>query len=108
VRGSPKRRLAARHAAPAPAPASRRPRAALTPTPPPPRRRAQAVAARAAQRDAGVGRCLFVDLDVHQGDGTATIFRDGAPPFRRAGGKGFWERAAGALRTALAGPARRA
>jgi hypothetical protein len=40
----------------------------------------QAVATRAAQRDAGVGRCLFVDLDVHQGDGTAAIFRDGARP----------------------------
>lgn len=34
----------------------------------------QAVAARAAQRDAGVRQCLFVDLDVHQGDGTAAIF----------------------------------
>lgn len=34
----------------------------------------QAVAARAAQRDAGVGKVLFVDLDVHQGDGTASIF----------------------------------
>ncbi len=29
-----------------------------------------AVAARAAQRDAGVGQVLFVDLDTHQGDGT--------------------------------------
>jgi hypothetical protein len=37
----------------------------------------QAVAARAAQRDAGVERVLFVDLDVHQGDGTAAIFADG-------------------------------
>ncbi|GFH05661.1 hist_deacetyl domain-containing protein, partial [Haematococcus lacustris] len=36
----------------------------------------QAVAARAAQRDAGVGKVLFVDLDVHQGDGTAAIFQD--------------------------------
>ncbi|KAL4428051.1 hypothetical protein ABPG75_002140 [Micractinium tetrahymenae] len=35
----------------------------------------QAVAARAAQRDAGIGQVLFVDLDVHQGDGTAAIFR---------------------------------
>ena len=34
----------------------------------------QAVAARSVQRDAGVGRVLFVDLDVHQGDGTAAIF----------------------------------
>ena len=33
-----------------------------------------AVAARAAQRDAGVDRVLILDLDVHQGDGTATIF----------------------------------
>ncbi|CAL8468568.1 g8108 [Coccomyxa elongata] len=33
-----------------------------------------AVAARAAQRDAGVKKVLFVDLDVHQGDGTAAIF----------------------------------
>jgi acetoin utilization deacetylase AcuC-like enzyme len=35
----------------------------------------QAVAARAAQRDAGVGQVLFVDLDVHMGDGTAAIFQ---------------------------------
>ncbi|KAF8065528.1 hypothetical protein HT031_003129 [Scenedesmus sp. PABB004] len=35
-----------------------------------------AVAARAAQRDAGVGQVLMLDLDVHQGDGTATIFAD--------------------------------
>jgi len=41
-----------------------------------------AVAARSVQRDAGVGRILFVDLDVHQGDGTAAIFAaddSGAP-----------------------------
>ena len=37
----------------------------------------QAVAARAAQRDAGVEKVLFVDLDVHQGDGTAAIFAGG-------------------------------
>jgi acetoin utilization deacetylase AcuC-like enzyme len=36
----------------------------------------QAVAAAAARRDCGVERILFVDLDVHQGDGTATIFAD--------------------------------
>ncbi|GBF88042.1 histone deacetylase [Raphidocelis subcapitata] len=36
----------------------------------------QAVAARAAQRDAGMRRVLFVDLDVHQGDGTAAIFEN--------------------------------
>lgn len=36
----------------------------------------QAVAARAAQRDMGVEHVLFIDLDVHQGDGTATIFAD--------------------------------
>lgn len=35
-----------------------------------------AVAARAAQHEAGVGRVLIVDCDVHQGDGTASIFRD--------------------------------
>eukprot|EP00884_Botryococcus_braunii_P009578 jgi/Botrbrau1/18621/Bobra.0367s0059.2 len=34
-----------------------------------------AVAARVAQRQEGVGQILFVDLDVHQGDGTATIFQ---------------------------------
>ncbi|KAI7841442.1 hypothetical protein COHA_004837 [Chlorella ohadii] len=34
----------------------------------------QAVAARSVQRDMGVERILFVDLDVHQGDGTAAIF----------------------------------
>ena len=33
-----------------------------------------AVAARAAQRDAGVEKVLFIDLDVHHGDGTAAIF----------------------------------
>jgi acetoin utilization deacetylase AcuC-like enzyme len=33
-----------------------------------------AVAARAAQRDAGVQQVLMLDLDVHQGDGSATIF----------------------------------
>jgi acetoin utilization deacetylase AcuC-like enzyme len=36
----------------------------------------QAVAAKACQRDAGIERCMFVDLDVHQGDGTAAIFAD--------------------------------
>ena len=33
-----------------------------------------AVAARAIQRDAGVGRVLILDLDVHHGDGTAAVF----------------------------------
>ena len=37
-----------------------------------------AVAARVAQRDHGITRILIVDLDVHQGDGTAAIF-DGDP-----------------------------
>ena len=36
----------------------------------------QAVAARSIQRDMNVGRILFVDLDVHQGDGTAAIFHN--------------------------------
>ena len=36
----------------------------------------QAVAAKSVQRDMAVGQILFVDLDVHQGDGTAAIFRD--------------------------------
>ena len=35
-----------------------------------------AVAARVAQRDHGVERVLIVDLDVHQGDGTAALLRD--------------------------------
>lgn len=33
-----------------------------------------AVGARAAQRDAAVGQVLMLDLDVHQGDGSAAIF----------------------------------
>lgn len=33
-----------------------------------------AVAARAAQRDAALHRVLLLDLDVHQGDGSASIF----------------------------------
>jgi acetoin utilization deacetylase AcuC-like enzyme len=33
-----------------------------------------AVAGKAAQRDAGVGQVLMMDLDVHQADGSATIF----------------------------------
>lgn len=36
----------------------------------------QAVAARSVQRDAGVEKILFCDLDTHQGDGTAAIFLD--------------------------------
>ncbi|WIA16516.1 hypothetical protein OEZ85_013194 [Tetradesmus obliquus] len=35
-----------------------------------------AVAGKAAQRDAGIGQVLMLDLDVHQGDGSATIFAD--------------------------------
>ncbi|MEM0895670.1 MAG: histone deacetylase [Verrucomicrobiota bacterium] len=35
-----------------------------------------AVAARIAQRDHGVTRVLVLDLDVHQGDGTAAIFEN--------------------------------
>jgi acetoin utilization deacetylase AcuC-like enzyme len=35
-----------------------------------------AVAARVLQRDCGVTRVAVVDCDVHQGDGTAAIFRD--------------------------------
>lgn len=35
-----------------------------------------AVAARVLQRDHGVQRVLICDLDVHQGNGTASIFRD--------------------------------
>ncbi len=34
-----------------------------------------AIAARIAQREAGIDRVLVVDTDVHQGDGTAAIFR---------------------------------
>jgi acetoin utilization deacetylase AcuC-like enzyme len=35
-----------------------------------------AVAARAVQRESGVRRVAVLDLDVHQGNGTAAIFRD--------------------------------
>lgn len=35
-----------------------------------------AIAARIAQRDHGIGRVAVIDLDVHQGDGTAAIFED--------------------------------
>jgi acetoin utilization deacetylase AcuC-like enzyme len=35
-----------------------------------------AVAARAAQRDFGVARIAVIDLDVHQGNGTAAIFQN--------------------------------
>lgn len=41
----------------------------------------QAVAARALQRDVGISRILFCDLDVHQGDGTASIFEGDASVF---------------------------
>ncbi|MGE3181612.1 MAG: histone deacetylase, partial [Phycisphaerae bacterium] len=35
-----------------------------------------AIAIRGLQRDGGIARALIVDLDVHQGNGTAAIFRD--------------------------------
>ena len=35
-----------------------------------------AISARVAQHELGVGRVLVLDLDVHQGDGTASIFED--------------------------------
>ena len=35
-----------------------------------------AVAARVLARDSGISRTLVVDLDVHQGNGTAVVFRD--------------------------------
>lgn len=42
----------------------------------------QAIGARAVQRDVdGIEKVLFVDLDVHQGDGTATIFDGDASVF---------------------------
>ncbi len=40
-----------------------------------------AVAARVAQRDHDISRVLVVDLDVHQGNGTARIFADDATVF---------------------------
>jgi acetoin utilization deacetylase AcuC-like enzyme len=40
-----------------------------------------AVAARVLQRDCAVRRVLVCDLDVHQGNGTASIFRDDASVF---------------------------
>ena len=40
-----------------------------------------AVATRVSQRDHGVQRVLICDLDVHQGNGTASIFRDDASVF---------------------------
>lgn len=36
----------------------------------------QAIAARHLHRERGIGQILIVDLDVHQGDGTAQIFKD--------------------------------
>ncbi|KAG7671113.1 hypothetical protein KSW81_004537 [Nannochloris sp. 'desiccata'] len=41
----------------------------------------QAVAARSVQRDCSVGQTLFIDLDVHQGDGTAAIFHNDSSVF---------------------------
>jgi len=41
----------------------------------------QAVAAKSIQRDCSVGQILFIDLDVHQGDGTAAIFRNDSSIF---------------------------
>lgn len=40
-----------------------------------------AIGARVVQREAGIGRVLIVDTDVHQGDGTATIFAGDASVF---------------------------
>jgi acetoin utilization deacetylase AcuC-like enzyme len=40
-----------------------------------------AIAARVMQREAGIRRVLIVDLDVHQGDGTASIFSGDASVF---------------------------
>ena len=40
-----------------------------------------AVAIRVLQRDAGLGRALVIDLDVHQGNGTAAIFEGDASVF---------------------------
>lgn len=40
-----------------------------------------AVAVHVARRDYGVGRIAVVDLDVHQGDGTAALFRGDASVF---------------------------
>ncbi|MDF1823806.1 MAG: histone deacetylase [Verrucomicrobiales bacterium] len=40
-----------------------------------------AVAARIAQRNHGIGRVAIIDLDVHQGDGTAAIFDDDSSVF---------------------------
>lgn len=40
-----------------------------------------AIAIRVARRDLGVGRVAVVDLDVHQGDGTASLFRDDPDTF---------------------------
>lgn len=36
----------------------------------------QAIAARHLQREHGIGKILFIDLDVHQGNGTAQIFEN--------------------------------
>lgn len=41
----------------------------------------QAIAARHLQREKGIGQILIVDLDVHQGDGTAQIFKNDSSVF---------------------------
>lgn len=41
----------------------------------------QAIAARYLQRKKGIGKVLVVDLDVHQGNGTAEIFRNDSSVF---------------------------
>lgn len=41
----------------------------------------QAIAARHLQDHHGVGKILFIDLDVHQGNGTAQIFKDDSSVF---------------------------
>jgi acetoin utilization deacetylase AcuC-like enzyme len=40
-----------------------------------------AIAIRALRRDGLIGRAAIIDLDVHQGNGTATIFADDPPVF---------------------------
>lgn len=50
-----------------------------------------AVAARVAQRNFGASRVIIVDCDVHQGNGTARIFRDDASVFTMSlhGGRNY-------------------
>lgn len=41
----------------------------------------QAIAAKYLQQHKGIGKILFIDLDVHQGNGTAQIFKDDSSVF---------------------------